>query len=127
MEERAAFSPDALTGIAAAELCRLVGGPAGPELGAFAGAFAVALAANGYAAWQRLPAAVVLLPGLLLLVPGSVGFQSVTLFLANDPLAGLEAAFRMVLVAVALVAGVLAANLVTLPRLRGPASEHRAA
>lgn len=117
----------AITGIAAAEIARLVGDLAGPELGAFAGAFAVAVAANGYAAWRRLPAAVVLLPGLLLLVPGSVGFQSVTLFLAHDPLAGLEAAFRMVLVAVALVAGVLAANLVTLPRFRGPAAEHRAA
>lgn len=117
----------AIPGIAAAEVARITGVVAGPELGAFAGAFTVALAANGYAAWRRLPAAVVLLPGLLLLVPGSVGFQSVTLFLANDPLAGIEAAFRMLLVAVALVAGVLTANHVVLPRLREPAAEHRAA
>jgi uncharacterized membrane protein YjjP (DUF1212 family) len=102
----------AITGIASAEFARMVGSVAGLELGAFAGAFAVALAANAYATWRRLPAVVVLLPGLLLLVPGSVGFRSVTLFLANDPLAGLEAAFRMMLIAVALVAGVLAANLV---------------
>ncbi|MFO7562142.1 MAG: threonine/serine exporter family protein [Enhygromyxa sp.] len=97
----------AIAGIASAELARIVGGIGGPELGAFAGASALALAADGYAAWRRLPAAVVLLPGLLLLVPGSIGFQSVTLFLAHDPLAGIEAAFRMVLVAVALVAGCL--------------------
>jgi uncharacterized membrane protein YjjP (DUF1212 family) len=109
---RADIPAIAITGIASAELARMVGSMAGLELGAFAGAFAVAFAANAYAVWRRLPAVVVLLPGLLLLVPGSVGFRSVTLFLANDPLAGLEAAFRMMLIAVALVAGVLAANLV---------------
>jgi uncharacterized membrane protein YjjP (DUF1212 family) len=124
---RADLPAIAISGVAAAEVARLVNESAGPELGAFAGAFTLALAANGYAAWRRLPAAVLLLPGLLLLVPGSVGFQSVTLFLAHDPLAGIEAGFRMLLVAVALVAGVLAANLVALPRVRAPAAEHRAA
>lgn len=113
---RADIPAIAITGIAAAELARLVASVAGPELGAFSGAIAVALAANAYAAWRRLPPAIVLLPGLLLLVPGSIGFQSVTLFLANDPLPGIEAAFRMILVAVALVAGVLAANLWTVER-----------
>jgi uncharacterized membrane protein YjjP (DUF1212 family) len=105
----------AITGIAAAELARFVASVASPERGAFSGAIAVAVAANAYGSWRRLPPAVVLLPGLLLLVPGSVGFQSVTLFLANDPLSGIEAAFRMILVAVALVAGVLAANLLAKP------------
>jgi uncharacterized membrane protein YjjP (DUF1212 family) len=97
----------AIAGIASAELARIVGEIGGPELGAFTGAAALALAADGYGAWRRLPAAVVLLPGLLLLVPGSVGFRSVSLFVAHDPLAGIEAAFRMILVAVALVAGCL--------------------
>jgi uncharacterized membrane protein YjjP (DUF1212 family) len=122
---RADIPAIAITGIVAAELARIVASVAGPELGAFAGAIVVALAANAYSVWRRLPAAVVLLPGLLLLVPGSIGFQSVTLFLANDPLSGIEAAFRMILVAVALVAGVLTGNLVTLPRARRPAAEHR--
>lgn len=96
----------AVTGIAAAELARIVGA-SGPELGAFAGAFAVALGARIYATRRRLPDAVVLLPGLLLLVPGSIGFRSMSLFVAEDPLAGLEAGFRMILIAVALVAGLL--------------------
>ncbi|PRP92397.1 hypothetical protein ENSA5_49050 [Enhygromyxa salina] len=116
----------AITGVVAAELARLAGAVAGPELGAFTGAFAVGLAANGYAAWRRLPAAVILLPCLLLLVPGSLGFQSVTLFVSNDALAGVEAAFRMILIAASLVAGVLVANTVALPHVRGPAHEHRA-
>jgi uncharacterized membrane protein YjjP (DUF1212 family) len=124
---RADLPAIAATGIFAAELARYAGSIVGPELGAFTGAFAVGLAANGYAAWRRLPAAVILLPCLLLLVPGAIGFQSVTSFMADDPLAGIEAAFRMILVAASLVAGVLVANTVVLPRVRGPASEHRAA
>lgn len=126
---RADIPAIAITGIAASELARQLAIMVGPELGAFTGAIAVAVAANAYSLWRRLPAAVVLLPGLLLLVPGSVGFQSVTLFLANDPLSGIEAAFRMILVAVALVAGVLAANLLTLPgrpAVRLGAVSHRA-
>ncbi|PRQ07032.1 hypothetical protein ENSA7_32560 [Enhygromyxa salina] len=124
---RADIPAIAITGIFAAELARFAASIVGPELGAFTGAFAVALAANGYAAWRRLPAAVILLPCLLLLVPGAIGFQSVTSFMANDALGGIEAAFRMVLVAVSLVAGVLVANTVVLPHLRRPATEHRAA
>lgn len=101
----------ALTGVLAAELARVVGagsGPEwGPELGAFAGAMVVGLGARLYANWAEVPRAVVLLPGLLLLVPGSVGFRGVTALLAHDPSAGIEGVFRMLLVAVALVAGVL--------------------
>ncbi len=116
----------AFTGGVAAELAAVVGGAAGPELGAFVGAAVVGLAANTYAAWRRVPAAVVVLPSLLLLVPGAVGFQSVTLLLAHDPSAGIEAGFQMLVVAVALVAGLLAANLVNLPHFVARA-DHRAA
>ena len=117
----------AVTGIVGSEATRLVALAASPELGAFAGAFVVGLAANAYAARRRLPAAVVLLPGLILLVPGSLGFQSLSSFLAHDALTGVEVGFRMVLIAVSLVAGVLVANTVALPHLRRPAAEHRAA
>lgn len=117
---RSDISKIAITGIAAAELGRMMADIAGPELGAFTGAIAVAVAANAMASFRGLPAAVVLLPGLLLLVPGSIGFQSVTLFVANDPLAGVEAAFRMILVAISLVAGVLAANLLVWPSIGPP-------
>lgn len=96
-----------VAGVAASSL----GGPGlGPELAAFVGALVVALTSNAYARVSRLPSAVVLLPGLLTLVPGAVGFRSMMAFLAGEPMAGLDAAFRMTLIAVALVAGVLAAN-----------------
>jgi uncharacterized membrane protein YjjP (DUF1212 family) len=89
----------------------------GPELAAFAGAIVVGLTSNAYARASGLPSAVVLLPGLLTLVPGSVGFRSMLAFLAGAPTAGIDAAFRTTLIAVSLVAGVLASNAMLPPEL----------
>lgn len=88
----------------------------GPELGGFVGALAVGLFANAVARSRGLPASVPQVPGIMLLVPGSLGFRAVSLFLMQDVLSGVEAVFRMLLVAVALVGGLLAANVVLPPR-----------
>jgi uncharacterized membrane protein YjjP (DUF1212 family) len=84
----------------------------GVELGAFAGAFAVAVASRLYERWRHRPAATVLVPGLLLLVPGTVGFRSLTSLMDRQVLAGIQAAFSAMLTAVALVAGLLVAGVV---------------
>ena len=84
----------------------------GPELGASVGAFALACAANADARIRRLPSAVTLMPGLLLLVPGSIGFRSVDALLAADATGGLQTAFTAVLIATGIVAGLLLANVV---------------
>jgi uncharacterized membrane protein YjjP (DUF1212 family) len=88
----------------------------GPELGAFFGAFGAGLAANAYARKFDRPAVVALVPAILLLVPGSVGFRSVSSFLSQNLLPGIEAAFTMVMIAVAIVAGLLFANVTVSPR-----------
>lgn len=85
----------------------------GPELGAFGGAFVTALGSNWYARITNRPAQVALVPGLLLLVPGSIGLSSFTALLARQTVLGVESAFKMVLVAVALVSGVLIAGIVS--------------
>lgn len=91
----------------------------GVELGTFAGAFAVALASGVYERWRKRPASVVLVPGILLLVPGSVGYRSISALLERDTIAGIERAFSMILTAFALVAGLLIANvLAPEPRVR---------
>jgi uncharacterized membrane protein YjjP (DUF1212 family) len=91
----------------------------GGELGAFAGGFAVALASNAYARWRRRPPAVVQVPAILLLVPGSIGFRSLNSLMERQALAGIETAFSMMLTAVALVAGLLIAGVIAPePRLR---------
>jgi uncharacterized membrane protein YjjP (DUF1212 family) len=97
----------------------------GVELGAFAGAFAVAVASSLYERWRKRPAAVVLVPGLLLLVPGTVGFRSLTSLMERQSLAGIETAFSAILTAVALVAGLLVAGVVVPEPRLGDALERR--
>jgi uncharacterized membrane protein YjjP (DUF1212 family) len=84
----------------------------GVELGTFAGALSVGLASSVYERWSRRPAAVVLVPGILLLVPGSVGFRGLTSLMERQAVAGVETIFSMILAAVALVAGLLVAGVI---------------
>ncbi|MCA9751581.1 MAG: threonine/serine exporter family protein [Gemmatimonadetes bacterium] len=88
----------------------------GPELGTLAGAVLVGVFGNVYANGRHGPASVPIVPGVMLLVPGSLGFESLTSFVANDPLGGVEAAFRAALVAAALATGFLVANVLVPPR-----------
>ncbi|MBS1914495.1 MAG: threonine/serine exporter family protein [Bacteroidetes bacterium] len=88
----------------------------GPELGAFMGACALGIAGNLFARVVKRPAAVPLLPGLILLVPGSIGLGSLAKFIQRDVMSGVEAAFEVTIVAVGLVIGLLLANVVVSPR-----------
>ncbi len=90
----------------------------GPELGSFTGALVVGLAGNALARTTGIPTMVCHVPGILLLVPGSVGFRSFVAFLADDALSGTETAFRTALVAGALAAGLLVATVVLPPTSR---------
>jgi uncharacterized membrane protein YjjB (DUF3815 family) len=89
----------------------------GPELGVFVGALVVGLAGSAYANVARRPAAVVRVPGILLLVPGSVGFGGLTALLDNQVIPGVETAFRTIAMAVALAAGLLMASVVAPSRI----------
>ncbi|HXG67671.1 MAG TPA: threonine/serine exporter family protein [Blastocatellia bacterium] len=84
----------------------------GWEFGGFVGAFCAGAASNIFARVKNLPRAVVLTPALLLLVPGSIGFVSVSNFLSRNVLSGVEAAFNMVLVAMSIVIGLLLSHTV---------------
>jgi uncharacterized membrane protein YjjP (DUF1212 family) len=86
-----------------------------PELAAFIGALSVGIASNLYALLLDRPSQVTLVPGVLLLVPGSLGFRSVSSLLEREVITGVETAFQMALIATALVAGLLVAN-VAVPR-----------
>ena len=70
----------------------------GPGLGAFLGALAVGVAANGLARWLRRPSVVFLVPGIMLLVPGSIGYRSLAALLQSDIVSGVDAGFSAVLV-----------------------------
>jgi len=88
----------------------------GPELGAMGGAFALGVMVNVYARVFDRPGQVVLVPAMILLVPGSVGFRGMSSLLDRDTLTGVESTFAMFVVAVAIVAGLLVANATVSPR-----------
>ena len=89
---------------------------AGTEVGMLAAAFATGAAGNLYARWLGRPAAVLVVPGILMLVPGSLGVRSVATLLARDVTSGVELAMTLLTLAGALAAGLLIANLVIPPR-----------
>jgi uncharacterized membrane protein YjjP (DUF1212 family) len=84
----------------------------GPELGAFTGALVGAVLSNLLARRRGGSPSTTLVPTILLLVPGSVGFRSLTLLMNRDVLPGVEAAFRMMILVAALVSGLLMAGVV---------------
>lgn len=94
----------------------LAGVPEHPAIAAFAGALTVGLLANAYGRWLKRPATVPLVPGLLVLVPGSVGYRALRAFTEQHALSGVETTFQMLLLAAALVGGLLTASAVLPPR-----------
>lgn len=103
-------------GVLAFASARFAAAAIGPELGGFFGALVLGVVSNGYARWLDRPASILRLPGLLLLVPGSVGFRSLASFMAEDPLAGMSGIFGVALIAMGLVAGLFTANVLLRPR-----------
>ncbi|MEO1584035.1 MAG: threonine/serine exporter family protein [Planctomycetota bacterium] len=86
------------------------------EVGVSAGAATVGVLCNLYVRWVNRPVAVVMMPAIILLVPGGIGYSSVSSFLQADAVTGVQAAFSALLVAVSLVAGLLLANVAVPPR-----------
>ena len=95
---------------------RLVGSVAGPEVAAFVGALVVGCCSNIYARMLNRPAMVPQTPGLMILVPGSIGYKSLTAMVESNTIRGVELAFSMSIVGVALVGGLLLANQIISPK-----------
>jgi uncharacterized membrane protein YjjP (DUF1212 family) len=85
-------------------------------LAALVGSLVVGILANVYDRRGWGPAAVPLVPGVLLLVPGSIGYRSLTSLLDQDVVVGVTAGFTMILTAVALAGGLLVASVIVPPR-----------
>ncbi len=88
----------------------------GNQIGIAFAAACVGVASNVYARTTNRPAAILTLPGLLILVPGSVGFRSLTAFLDADTLGGLQTAIGVFFIGVSIVIGLLLANVIVQPR-----------
>lgn len=106
----------ALASVAAFYSARLGTQALGAEIGVCAGAFTLGCLSNAHARAKDRPMALTMLPGILLLVPGGVGYRGVQSFLADDPVAGIDTLFSMFIIAISLVAGLLLANVAVHPR-----------
>ncbi|HTM70610.1 MAG TPA: threonine/serine exporter family protein [Luteimonas sp.] len=84
----------------------------GSPAGIFLSALLVTAAGNGYARWVRRPGAVVRVPGILMLVPGSASLRGVmSVVQQQDAAVGQSAALGVLNILLALVAGLLFGNL----------------
>ncbi len=84
----------------------------GPQAGVFLAALATTVAGNAYARWANRPGALIRLPGIIMLVPGSVALRGVISLVQEQSLdAGQGAAVLAMNTLMALIAGLLFGNL----------------
>lgn len=88
----------------------------GPVAGVFAGGIVLGAASNAWARWARRPGAIVREPGIILLVPGSVGFRSMSYLMEEAIGPGADTGVLLVKLLVGLVAGLLIGDLLIAPR-----------
>ena len=84
----------------------------GVGLGAVIGAFLAGMVSNLFARWKHKPAVTLIVPSIILLVPGSIGYKGLELMMDNDVTSGMDSIFTVLLVGVSLVAGLLLANVI---------------
>ncbi|HEY0196996.1 MAG TPA: threonine/serine exporter family protein [Rhodanobacter sp.] len=84
--------------------------------GVFLGGLVLSALSNLYARFAHRPGAVIREPGILLLVPGSVGFRSVSFLLERNTSLGMETGILLVSLLISLVAGLMFGDLLVSPR-----------
>lgn len=93
-----------------------IGGASRLELGAFVGALVVGCGSNLYARLRDRPALIAVTPGIIVLVPGSIGYRSLTALLDRQTIQGIDLAFLMMMIGMSLVGGILTANALVPPK-----------
>ncbi len=88
----------------------------GPTAGVFAGGLVLGAASNAWARWAQRPGAMIREPGIILLVPGSVGFRSLSYLMEQAIGPGANTGMLLVKLLVGLVAGLLIGDLLISPR-----------
>lgn len=87
-----------------------------PQFGVFLAGATMGALSNLYARITDRPGALVREPGIILLVPGSLGFLTVSLIVSRDVFLGINTAASLLAILVSLVAGLLFGDLIVSPR-----------
>jgi uncharacterized membrane protein YjjP (DUF1212 family) len=106
------YVPVVVASVVLGYVCTQVGGAfLSPPFGVFVGGLVVGAVSNVFARTMQRPGAVVREPGIILLVPGSVAFRSLSFVFQRDVLLGIDTAVTLVTLLVAIVAGLLFGDL----------------
>lgn len=97
-------------------ITRYFGTAVGNGAGVFVAALIACASGNLYARIFHRPGALIRMPGIILLVPGSVGFRGLTQAFERDILLSLDTGFTLLSILISLVAGLLFGNLLVPPR-----------
>lgn len=77
----------------------------------FLASLILGLVSNLFSRFKKRNSSLMLVPGMILLVPGSLGFFSISHLVNSDVLAGLQTALSMISTAMALVFGIIFSNI----------------
>jgi len=92
-------------------ISRWVGAALGPNIGLFVAALVTTAAGNGYARWINRPGALIRVPGIIMLVPGSNSLRGLMNLVQQQDVAAGQAAMLVVMnIVLALIAGLLFGN-----------------
>lgn len=89
---------------------------AGANLGNLFGTILAVVFANLWAAKTRRPTSIVLLPAIVLLVSGSIGFRGLAAMATGNVATGEQQFIQMFIVALTIAAGLLVGNTIVRPR-----------
>jgi uncharacterized membrane protein YjjB (DUF3815 family) len=92
-------------------MSHLIGGSSAHAVTAFASSFVCGVVANIGARWLRVPQPIMLVPALIVLVPGSLGYESVLFAFQDNINSALTLAANAASAAIQLVAGLLLSQL----------------
>jgi uncharacterized membrane protein YjjP (DUF1212 family) len=111
------YVPVVVASVVLGYACTQLGGAyVAPAFGVFLGSLVIGAASNLFARVMQLPGALVREPGIILLVPGSVGFRTLSFVFERDVLLGLDTAITLMMLLVSIVAGLLFGDLLVPPR-----------
>lgn len=111
------YFPIVIGAVIAGYICTRVGGVhVSAPFGVFAGGLILGASSNVFARVYNRPGALIREPGIILLVPGSVGFRTLSFVFERDVMLGIDTGITLLTLLVALVAGLLFGDLLVPPR-----------